>query len=92
MKNININETLKELREYAEMKKALEAEITKLQEDAKQYMTDNNLDEVISSDGIKATYRDVISNRFDGTQLKKDYADIYNKYLKKTTYRRFTCN
>ena len=81
MKNININATLKELKEYNEMAKALEVEIKKLQEDAKEYMT-----------GIKATYRDVISNRFDGTQLKKDHLDLYNEYLKKTTYKRFTCN
>ena len=92
MKNININVTLKELKEYNEMSKTLEVEIKKLQEEAKEYMTENGMDEVISCDGIKATYRDVISNRFDGTQLKKDHLDLYNEYLKKTTYKRFTCN
>ena len=40
-------------------------------------MIDNNVDEVISNDGIKATYREVISNRFDSTAFKKDFADIY---------------
>lgn len=92
MKNININATLKELKEYNEMAKALEVEIKKLQEDAKKYMDEKGVDEVISSDGIKATYRDVISTRFDGTQMKKDHIDLYNEYLRKTTYKRFTCN
>lgn len=92
MKNININATLKELKEYNEMAKALEVEIKKLQEDAKKYMDENGVDEVISSDGIKATYRNVISTRFDGTQMKKDHIDLYNEYLRKTTYKRFTCN
>lgn len=92
MKNININATLKELKEYSEMAKALEVEIKKLQEDAKKYMDENGVDEVISSDGIKATYRNVISTRFDGTQMKKDHIDLYNEYLRKTTYKRFTCN
>ena len=55
-------------------------------------MIDNNVDEVISDDGIKATYREVISNRFDSTAFKKDFADIYSEYTKKSSSMRFTCN
>lgn len=92
MKNTNINATLKELKEYNDMMTALKAEIEKLQTECKEYMTANNLDEVISDDGIKATYREVISNRFDSTSFKKDFADIYSEYTKKTSSMRFTCN
>ena len=92
MKNTNINATLKELKEYNEMMTALKAEIDKLQAECKEYMTANNLDEVISDEGIKATYREVISNRFDSTAFKKDFADIYSEYTKKTSSMRFTCN
>jgi len=92
MKNTNINATLKELKEYSDMMTALKAEIEKLQDECKEYMTENNLDEVISDDGIKATYREVISNRFDSTSFKKDFADIYSEYTKKTSSMRFTCN
>lgn len=92
MKNTNINATLKELKEYNDMMTALKAEIEKLQTECKEYMTANNLDEVISDDGIKATYREVISNRFDSTAFKKDFADIYIEYTKKTSSMRFTCN
>ena len=54
LKNTNINATLKELKEYNDMMKALKAEIEKLQDECKEYMIDNNVDEVISNDGIKA--------------------------------------
>ncbi len=88
----NINATLKELKEYNDMMKALKAEIEKIQDECKEYMIDNNIDEVISDDGIKATYREVISNRFDSTAFKKDFADIYSEYTKKSSSMRFTFN
>ncbi len=92
MKNTNINATLKELKEYNDMMKALKAEIEKLQDECKEYMIDNNVDEVISEDGIKATYREVISNRFASTEFKKVHADLYAAFTKKTSSMRFTCN
>ena len=92
MKNTNINEVLKELKEYDEMMKALKAEVEKLQTEWKEYMIENNIDEVISDEGIKATYREVISKRFDSTAFKKDFADIYSEYSKSTSSMRFTLN
>lgn len=92
MANTNIYETLKELKEYNDMMTALKAEIDKLQTECKEYMTANNIDEVVTPEGIKATYREVISNRFDSTAFKKDFADIYSEYTKKTSAMRFTCN
>ena len=92
MKNTNINEVLKELKEYDEMMKALKAEVENLQTECKEYMIENNIDEVISDEGIKATYREVISKRFDSTAFKKDFADIYSEYSKSTSSMRFTLN
>ena len=92
MKNTNINELLKELKEYNEMMKALKTEVEKLQSECKEYMIENNIDEVVSNDGIKATYREVISKRFDSTAFKKDFADIYSEYSKSTSSMRFTLN
>ena len=92
MKNTNINAVLKELKEYDEMMKALKAEVEKLQSECKEYMIENNIDEVISNDGIKATYREVISNRFDSTSFKKDFADVYAEYSRKTSCMKFTLN
>ena len=92
MKNTNINELLRELKEYNELMKALKTEVEKLQSECKEYMIENNIDEVVSNDGIKATYREVISKRFDSTAFKKDFADIYSEYSKSTSSMRFTLN
>ena len=92
MKNTNINEVLKELKEYDEMMKALKAEVEKLQTECKEYMIENNIDEVISDEGIKATYREVLSNRFASTEFKKVHEDLYKAFTKQTSSMRFTLN
>ena len=94
MKNTNINEVLKELKEYDEMMKALKAEVEKLQDECKEYMTENNLTEVFNEDKtIVARYTEVISNRFDTTSFKKsEWGELYQEYTKKVTSMRFTLN
>ena len=69
-----------------ELRKAIEA----LQDEVKAYMTETGTDEVIGANGEKATWRGVISNRFDSTAFKKDFLNIYKKYCKRTEYKRFT--
>ncbi len=87
----NINETMKELAELTAMMDELKIEIESLQDDVKAYMTENKVDEVLTDSG-KATWREVISNRFDSTAFKKDFLDIYKEYTKRTAYKRFTFN
>lgn len=93
-KTTNINEVLKELKEYQAMQEALKAEIEKLQDECKEYMTENNLTEVFNDDKtIVARYTEVISNRFDTTSFKKsEWAELYQMYVKKVTSMRFTLN
>jgi len=88
----NINDIMKELATYTEMQEELKMQIEALQDEVKAYMTDNNVDEVIGENGEKATWRGVISNRFDSTAFKKDFLDIYKEYTKRTEYKRFTFN
>ena len=72
MKNTRINEVLKELKQYNQMKKELDAEIKKLQDECKEYMTEHELSELFNDDkSIVARYAEVISNRFDTTAFKK---------------------
>ena len=85
-----INATMKELAEYTAMKEELTAQIEALQDQVKAYMTETGVDEVIGENGEKATFRSVISNRFDSTAFKKDFLDIYKEYTKRTEYKRFT--
>ena len=87
-----INATMKELAEYTKMQTELEAQIDALRDEIKEFMTEQGIDEVIGTNGEKATWRDVISNRFATTEFKKIHADLYAAFTKKTTSKRFTFN
>jgi predicted phage-related endonuclease len=86
----DINKVMRELAEYTELAEQLKAQIEDLQDEVKAYMTETGTDEVIGENGEKATWRGVISNRFDSTAFKKDFLDIYKEYTKRTEYKRFT--
>lgn len=88
----NINEIMKELAEMTTMQDELKATIEALQDEVKAYMTAEGVDEVLTENGEKATWREVISSRFDSTSFKKDFSDVYKEYCKRTTYKRFTFN
>ena len=88
----DINEVMRELAEYTTLQEELKLQVEALQEEVKQYMTENGVDEVLGDNGEKATWRNVVSNRFDSTAFKKDFMDIYKEYTKATEYKRFTFN
>lgn len=88
----DMNKVLAELKQYSQMKKELEEEISKLQNECKEYMTENELSELFNEDkSIVARYTEVISNRFDTTAFKKsEWSELYQEYTKKVTSMRFT--
>ncbi len=86
----DINSILKELAEYTTLLDDLKAQIESLQDNVKEYMSENGVDEVVGDNGEKATFRIVVSSRFDSTSFKKDFMDIYKEYTKRTEYKRFT--
>lgn len=88
----NINETMRELADYTTLANELKIQIEALQDEVKQYMTDNDIDELLGENGEHATWREVISNRFDSTAFKKDFLDIYKEYTKQSSCKRFTFN
>ena len=88
----DINEVMRELAEYTTLQEELKLQVEALQEEVKQYMAENGVDEVLGDNGEKATWRNVVSNRFDSTAFKKDFMDIYKEYTKSTEYKRFTFN
>lgn len=91
--NKNINEVMAELKNYMDMKDELQAEIEALQDQVKSYMADNNVDEVIGENGEKATWRSVVSNRFDTASFRKsEWGELYKEFCKRTEYLRFTFN
>lgn len=90
MKTTNINEVIKEIKEYQAMQEKIKEEIEKLKAEAIEYLNDNDIDEYMGDAG-KITYREVISQRFNSTEFKKDFLDIYKEYCKQTSSMRFTC-
>lgn len=88
----DMNKVLAELKQYNQMKKELEAEISKLQDECKEYMAENELSELFNDDkSIVARYTEVISNRFDTTAFRKsEWSELYQEYTKKVTSMRFT--
>lgn len=83
-KNIN------ELAEYRTLLEETKAIVSGLEDEVKEYMRDNDIDEVLSDDGHKATWREVVSNRFCSTEFKKVHGDLYKAFTKPTTTKRFT--
>ena len=91
--NKNINEVMAELKNYMDMKDELQAEIEALQDQVKSYMADNNVDDVIGENGEKATWRSVVSNRFDSASFRKsEWGELYKDFCRRSEYMRFTFN
>lgn len=89
---MDVYEALKELAEYTAMKKELDVQINNLESKVKDYLINNHLDEILGRNGEHATYRIVISKRFQSTDFKKEHADLYSAFTKNCETMRFTFN
>lgn len=87
---MDYNKAFAELAANKMMLKELEA-IIKEQEDAiKENMLADGTTEYVGTEH-KATYKEVVSNRFDSKAFKADgYEDLYKAYQKPSTSMRFT--
>lgn len=86
---MDINAKLKAIAQYRLMEDEAKKEREALETEVKDYMTSNALTELIG-DEHKATYKEVISSRFDSKAFGKDHADLYEAYKKPSTSMRFT--
>lgn len=86
---MDTNRIFREMAQYRILIAEAEAELKALEEQVKARMTEEGIDTLIG-DEHKATYKEVISNRFDSTAFKKDHADMYESYKKASTSMRFT--
>lgn len=89
---MSINELdmkVKELRELKRMADELAGEIEALQDGIKAHMTEQDTDTLTGTDW-KITWKEVTSNRLDGTALKKALPDIAAAFTKASVSRRFT--
>ena len=77
-----------ELRELRRMADELQAEITATEDSLKAYMTANNADE-LHGPSFKITWKEVTSSRLDSKALKAAVPDLFARFTKQTTSRRF---
>lgn len=86
---MDTNKIFKEMAQYKMMMKEAEKELKIREEQIKALMEEQGIDELIG-DEHKATYKEVVSSRFDSTAFKKDHADVYELYKKPSASMRFT--
>ena len=84
-----LNATAQDLMSVRAMIEELEAEAQALTDKLKAVMVEQGT-EVLQGDGWKATWKNVVSSRFDSKRFKADHADLYGQYSKATTTTRFT--
>lgn len=82
-------EKIRSIKELEQQKKQLEETISELKEDIKAYMEKNKTSELVV-DIFTVHYTDSVSERFDSKALKAMDEELYNKYLKTSTSKRFS--
>lgn len=77
-----------ELRELRRMADEPAAEIAATEDELKTYMTANNADELLGP-SFKITWKPITSSRLDSKALKAEAPELWERYSKTTTSRRF---
>lgn len=87
---MDINAIFAEMAQYKIIMKQAEAEYSRYEEEIKARMTASGADEILGNEH-HATYKEVVSNRFDSKAFKADgYEDLYKAYQKPSASMRFT--
>ena len=89
MSVIDMTTKIRELKELRMMADELAAEIASIEDEIKAEMTAKNVDEM-TVDVYKVRWTPVTSSRFDSAAFKKAMPDLYGKFTKTTTTRRFS--
>ncbi|MBQ8524377.1 MAG: hypothetical protein IJ457_07130 [Clostridia bacterium] len=89
MSTQELTKKVRELKELKTMAEELAAEITAIEDEIKGVMTAQGTDE-LSVDVFKIRWKAVETTRFDSTAFKNAYTDLYCKFTKRTSSKRFT--
>ena len=84
-----ITALVRDIKEREQVKRQLEAEIKDAQDEIKQAMTDNHLEELLA-DVFTIRYVSVPSSRFDQKTFKADNPKLFEMYLRDSAAMRFT--
>jgi len=81
-------ERIKEYNEYKKMGEEMLAIANSIADELKNLMSDTGQEKMIVGE-YKLSYTAVSRKDIDKKALANDYSDIYNAYLRETSYRRF---
>ena len=88
MKNAEIRNTVAELQELYAQADILKAEITARESLIKEEMEAREV-ETLDLGNVIVRFTSILSNRFDTTNFKKQYADLYSMFVKQVASKRF---
>lgn len=89
---MSINEMerkVEQLNEWTDLLEQAKKEVDRLKAEITEEMISRNTEELEAGKYL-IRYTLVLSNRFDTTAFKKDFADVYKEYTKQVTSRRFS--
>jgi predicted phage-related endonuclease len=88
MSAIEMETKVNDLRELRRMADELAGEISALEDELKAHMTATGTDEITGTT-FKITWKTVTSSRLDSKALKAEAPDLWARFSKATTSRRF---
>ena len=80
---------VEQLREWEAILEEAQAEVEALRDSIKAQMLEEETEELAVGAYI-IRWTSVLSNRFDSTSFKKEYADLYKTYTKQVASKRFS--
>lgn len=89
MRNSDIRNTVEELQNLYAQADELKAQITAREAIIKEEMEARET-ETLDLGNVIIRFTSIISNRFDTTNFKKQYSDLYNSFIKQVASRRFS--
>ncbi len=87
--NRAIDNRVAKLKELEKQAKVLEEQMDAIKAELKADMEEKGVDEVETAN-YTIRWKEVESSRFDTVKFKNEFRELYNKYIKKSTSKRFT--
>lgn len=75
--------------EWKELVEEAKKEIEMIENELKEEMIEREIEE-LAADQYIIRYTNILSNRFDTTNFKKTYSDLYKAFTKQVASKRFT--
>ena len=88
MSSKELDAKVNSLRELRNLEAEVKAEINAIEDEIKAEMLAKNTD-VLTGQNCTVTWKTILTNRFDSSAFKLTHADLFAKFSRTTTTRRF---